>query len=260
MALDFSLLGQGPDFGNALTSYRAGQLDRRQTNVRNALTQYKDDPTKAIPDLIANGDMETASALRTQQRQDREDQRGEAQRATRTGVLGGYGTDPTKARQDAMASGDVDLVKMVSEMDDNQRTVAAQNADNLASIGMAVLNNYKTPEERKAWALQPQNTEALQRMGMKPDQIAAFTWDDAAIQTVIDQALTVTEVLAREKAKSDAAFRDRDFEEKVRHNRATEGFAGQNADTRRITATRPRAASGGGVSSTLPPGYAPMGD
>lgn len=248
MALDFSLLGQGPQFGNALTAYKTGQEDRRQTSVRNALMQYKDNPEMAAPDLIAAGELETGLKLQD---------RGKAQRqdAERKRLISGYGADPAASRQGAMATGDVDLINQISQMDENQRKVAATNADNLASVGMAVMENYKTPEERRAWAMQPQNTEFLGTMGFKPEQIAAFPWDDAALKTVVGQALTVTERIAQMREERAAEFEGKKFEETVRHNKATEGVAGQNADSRRITATRPRASGGGGGGMKLPTGF-----
>lgn len=246
MPLDFSLLGQGPDFNNALTSYRAGKEDRRQSNVQNALMQYKENPDIAASDLIANGEIETGMRL-----QDRAETK--SREAERKRVLSAYGTDPAGARTWAMATGDADLIDQVSKLDANQRAAAATNADNLASVGMAVMENYKTPEERKAWAMQPQNTEFLVTMGFKPEQIAAFPWDDAALKTVIGKALTVTERIAQMREERTAEFEGKKFDETVRHNKATEGVAGQNAESRRISATRPRAGSSGGMK--LPTGF-----
>jgi hypothetical protein len=248
MALDFSLLGQGPQFDNALTSFKSGQEDRRQTNVRNALTQYKDNPEMAAPELIANGQVEAGLKLQD---------RGKAQReeASRRDVLSGYAEDPTKARQGAMASGDADLIDQVSKMDANQRQVAAANADELASVALALKN--APADQRKALIQSPQMAEFLVSKGFKPEQIASFDPTDQALDGIIAQGTSLKDLLAQYKDERTAGFEGKKFDETVRHNKATEGVAGKNADSRRISATRPRASgrsSNSGVPS-LPPGF-----
>lgn len=245
--LDFSLLGQGPTFESALKSYGQGQEMRRQSNVRNALLQHKDDPTAAAPDLIANGELEQALAL-----QDRK--RGLDAEATRKRVLGGYGTDPGAARTEAMGSGDMQLIGQIQQMDAHQRQVAAQNADEMAAVALALKN--APPEQRKATLSSPQLSEWLALKGFKPEQIATFDPTDANLDAIIAQGSTLKELLAQYKDERAAQFEGKKFEETVRHNKATEGVAVSNAESRRISATKPRAArSQSGSIPPLPPGF-----
>ncbi len=233
--INFSLLGQGPTFESALRSYGSGQEMRRQSNVRNALLQNKDDPTKAAADLIANGELEQGIALQDRGRVMQE-------RQTRKDVLGGYGSDPTGARNQAMQSGDMQLIAQVSQMDEQQRAIAAQNADELGAVALAL--RQQPPEARKAALQAPQMQEWLASRGFKPEQIATFDPTDENLDAIAAQSMSVKEILAQQKMEADAAFDREKFEETKRHNRASEGVADKNADSRRITATKPRASGG----------------
>lgn len=246
MALDFSLLGQGPQFGNALTAYKTGQEDRRQTSVRNALMQYKDNPEMAAPDLIAAGELETGLKLQD---------RGKAQRveAERKRLISGYGADPAASRQGAMATGDEGLIKTISEMDDNQRKVAAANADEVASVAFALKN--MPVEARKAQIQSPQMAEFLASKGFKPEMIASFEPTDEALDGIIAQGTSLKDMLAAQREDRTAKYQQERLDEDRRHRMTMEGFAGQNADSRRITATRPRASGGGGGGMKLPTGF-----
>lgn len=233
--LDFTLLGQGPTFENALKAYGQGQDMRRQSNVRNALLQHKDDPTGAASELIANGELEQGLAL-----QDRK--RGLDAEATRKRVLGGYGTDPSAARSEAMGSGDMQLIGQIQQMDASQRQIAAQNADEMAAVALALKNT--PPEQRKATLTSSQMSEWLASKGFKPEQIATFDPTDANLDAIVAQGSTLKDLLAQFKDERTAAFETKKFDETVRHNKATEGTADKNADSRRISATKPRSSGG----------------
>jgi len=245
--LDFSLLGQGPTFENAFRAYTSGKENRRQTNVRNALTAHKDDPTAAAPDLIANGELEQGLALQDRKRALDTD-------ATRKRVLSSYGATPEVARTEAMGSGDMQLIAQVQQMDAAQRQVAAQNADELGAVALAL--KQQSPEARKAALTSPQLSEWLASKGFKPEQIATFDPSDANLDAIIAQGSTLKDLLAQYKDERAAEFEGKKFDETVRHNKATEGVAATNAQSRRITATKPRAASrsSGGIPA-LPSGF-----
>lgn len=237
MALDFSLLGQGPTFESALRSYGTGQEMRRQSNVRNALLQNKDDPVAAAPDLIANGELEQGLALQDRGRALKVEQ-------TRKDVLGGYGQNPDDARSTAMQSGDMQLMAQIQNMDERQRQIAAQNADELGAVALAL--RQQPPEARKMALQSPQMREWLAGRGFKPEQIDGFDPSDANLDAIAAQSMSIKDILAQQKLEADAKFDREKFEETKRHNRATEGVAGQNAESRRISATKPRASGGKG--------------
>lgn len=240
MPLDFSLLGQGPQFENALSAYKQGGVDRRQSNVRNALAAHKDDPTQAAPDLIANGELETGMAL-----QDRG--KANAKEATRKRVLGGYTADPAAARTEALSSGDTELYNQVAKMDDNQRAVAAQHAEDIASVGYAL--KQIPPSKRKGIIASPQMVQFLQDKGFKPDQIASFDPTDENLNAIISQGSSLKELIAQTKAEGDAAFERDKFGETIRHNKATEGVAATNAGA---NVTRANKVGSGRSTSSVP--------
>lgn len=231
--LDFTLLGQGPSFENAFRSYSAGKEDRRQSNIRNALLAHKNDPTAAAADLIEAGYLEQGLALQDRKRALDAD-------ATRKRVLGGYGSDPDAARKDAMGSGDTQLIGQIQQMDAQQRQVAAQNADELGAVALAL--KQQPPEARKAALQNPQLSQWLTSKGFKPEQIAGFDPSDANLDALIAQGSTLKDLLAQYKDERATAFEGKKFDETVRHNKATEGVAVTNAESKRITANKPRAA------------------
>lgn len=241
--LDFSLLGQGPTFESALRSYSSGKEMRRQDDVRNALIQNKDNPEAAAPALIAAGELEQGLALQDRGRALRKE-------AERQRVLSQYATDPQAGGKMAMATGDADLIGQIQKMDANQRQIAAQNADELASVALALKN--APPEQRRVVLSSPQMQEWLASRGFKPEQIAAFDPSDANLDAIVAQGSTLKDLLAQYKDERTAEFEGKKFEETVRHNKATEGVAATNAQSRRITATKPRAGSGG---MKLPTGF-----
>lgn len=248
MALDFSLLGQGPTFENALRAYSAGREDRRQTNIRNALTANKDNPEAAAPDLIANGELEQGIALQDRGRALRKEE-------DRKRTLVQYATDPAGAAKAAAQTGDVELMGQIQRMDEAQRQVAEQNAADIATVGYAL--KQQPPEARKAVIQSPQMQQWLLSKGFTQEQIASFDPTDQALDAIIAQGTTLKDMLSQKRLEQQDEFERERFEETKRHNKATEGVAAQNADSRRISATRPRA-SGGASLPPPPQGWKPV--
>src|SRR3954467_12718386 len=109
MALDWSLLGQGPQFGNVLKSYEAGREARKAEDVKGALGLYATDPEQGVLAML-KVDPETGIKLQ-------DDLKAKRVAATRQGVVQKFSTDPTGARDDAMASGDTQAVKTWETLD-----------------------------------------------------------------------------------------------------------------------------------------------
>ena len=241
---------QTPDFaGNALRYRRAGEEDGRETATRNALKGYGTNPDGAIQDLMGI-DPDAAMKLRNQQRQDQEFQRGQQERETRQSVLKGYGTDPKASRQSAMESGDPELINQISQMDADQRKIAADNAEGVASFAYSLKG--MTPEARKAQLQNPQNVQFLTSKGFTPEQVAGFDPTNEALDAIIGQGMSMREMLAaqREDRTADAEQRRLDLTEEYNRGRLAIGQTSAGANVTR--ANKPPAARGGGGATTSP--------
>lgn len=237
MALDFSLLGQGPTVEGAMNAFRTGREDRRQSNVRNALTQYANDPSKAAPELIANGEVETGMRLQDYGRK----QQTVADRA-RIGSL--YNQDPKAAAREAAATGDGEAVELVSGLDKSAQ--AAQVRQLQAAAKASFILRGATPEQRKALISSPAVSAAFSEAGISPEEAATLDLSDATLDANIQSAQEIDELLKGKRDDAEMTFKRDKLTADREHDLAMERVAGQNADSRRISATRPRAGGGSG--------------
>jgi len=245
--INWGLAQQQPDiFGNALNAFSAGQKQRSSTNRRNALAMYGKDPDGAI-DALRTEDPEMAFGL--------EDRR-EKQRATQTrkDVLSQAGTDVGGAQKAALATGDTDLINTVSQMSAQQKAAAAKATEEVSTVAYALRNS---PYEERKKAL-PQLAPYLKERGYTDEMLAGFDPTDANLDTVIAQGATLLDLMKQRDQQADNARADEKAKEDARHNREMERIGGTKASASMISANRPRA-GGGAASTTLPPGYAPVG-
>ena len=239
---------QSPDFaGNALRYRRAGEEDGRAIATRNALKSYGTNPDGAIQDLMGV-DPDAAMQLQDRQRQDQERQRVTQEREARKGVFAGYGTDPAASRQAAMATGDPELIRQIAEMDAEQRKVAADNAEGVASFAYSLKG--MTPEARRAQLQNPQNIEFLAKKGLKPEQIAGFDPTDDALDAIIGQGMTVREMLTAQREDRVAEAEQRRLDLTEEYNRGRLAIGQTNAGANVTRANKPPAARGGAATTS----------
>lgn len=241
---------QTPDFaGNALRYRQLGEEEGRQTATRNALKGYSANPDGAIQDLMGV-DPEMAMSLQDRQRQDQEFQRGQQERETRKSALAGYGTDPNAARQAAMSSGDPELINQIAQMDEDQRKIAADNAEGVAAFAYSLTR--MTPQARRAQLQNPQNVEFLTSKGLTAEQIAGFDPTDEGLAGIIAQGTSLKEMLAAQREDRTAAAEQRRLDLMEEYNQGRLAIGETNAGANVTRANKPPAARGGAGAATSP--------
>jgi hypothetical protein len=236
MALDFSLLGQGPQFQNILASYQAGAEQQKATQTKNALAMYQSDPEGAINAL---NKVDPVMALKL-----RDDQRSQALVSQKKAVF--QETDPTKRQALATQTGDPDVITTVSKLDAAQlaQTKAANEALGSVAYGLRTKVPY---EQRKAQIAQI--ALQLAATGMKPEEIASFDPTDQNLDTVIAKAQSLhDQVEAAEKQrefdvnsadkKADNERADRLANNTISTSNARLGIEGANLAMRRAEFSR----------------------
>lgn len=244
MALDFSLLGQGPQFGNVLQAYDAGRLQKKETDIKNALALYATDPDAGMS-AIRKADAELGIKM---------EPRYEAHKtqAKQQEIGTQYTADPKAARTSAIGTGNKELVDFVNSLDEG----AYKQATHLAEVtGHHAFQASQLPlAERGAWMQQHPDL-------FTPEQIANPT--DQILSGLAQEALT-TEQMIQEKARQAEALSRQDdrttdndraaaeAEERRRHNEEMENIARGNMGanvTRAIRAPAGRAPAASGVPS-----------
>lgn len=247
--VDFSLLGQGPQFKDVLSAFQSGQMARKETDTKNALALYATDPEGGISALN-----KVDPILGFKLRDDYTERKAAADRKAVFSE-----TDPTKRTQAAQATGDPDTIKAVMTLDATQRAQKKEATDAVGGFVFGLLKNV--PYEQRKAAIQ-QNMQGLQEAGFTPEQLQSYDPTDANLQATLAQVQTLDQALSMVDKEADNERAAAQLEEAKRHNRAMEGTGAINAESRRISATKPRASSGGRNASSLPPppsGWKPVG-
>lgn len=195
MALDFSLLGQGPQFGNILAAYQGGQQDRKTRTIQNALARYSDDPEGATAQVMA-----ADPALGMKLRADMQARKAEAQRRAAFAE-----TDPIKRQAAAVQTGDSETIRAAGEIQNQELSLAAKRADGIAGLAQSL--KTLPYEQRKAQIAQmgPQ----LEAHGLTLAQLADYDPTDQNLDVSVHAAMTAKDQLA-------AADKDRDYGLQVR--------------------------------------------
>lgn len=256
MALDFSLLGQGPQFQNVLAAFQGGQQARKETDTRNALAMYDKDPEGAISAL---GRVDPLSAMKL-----RDDLTARKTAAAKKAVF--QTEDPTARRTAAMGTGDPQIIEAVMKLDDTQRAAAKESAEAVGSVAYG-LRTAVPYEQRKARIAEI--APALEASGWAPEKIAAFDPTDQNLDMVISQAQSVDKLIAQkqaeDKAKAEAADRAADNAradrladntiqtdaERLKNDRTRLGFEGRRVgmEGQRLAMARAETSGGGKAPS-----------
>jgi hypothetical protein len=125
-------------------------------------------------------------------------------------------SDPQNAFTNVLRSGNADAITKFSDIykryTDAQKTATADRIDALGTLAADLLQ-HPEPMLRKALALS--QSADLAKHGITPDQIANFDYSDGPLLSMRNRALGYKGIIDKESS-------DRDFGEKVRHNKAAE--------------------------------------
>lgn len=220
----FADFASGMEYGSEMRARRAKA--EQEAARRQALNLYATDPAEAERALMAAGDIETANAIRTRTRQDRQDK-------ARTDASARYAKgDAAGAQQAALEAGEFDLAKSIAGLDADKRKMARENAEDLGGFAIGIRN---VPYEQRK-AIIAQARPILMQKGFTAEQIAAFDPTDENITALAASAMGLKEALQQADREADNKRADQQFEETKRHNRAGEAVASQNAATSAFSA------------------------
>lgn len=225
MALDFSLLGQGPQFGNVLAAYDAGRERRREADRTNALALYATNPEQGIKAVTK---IDPILGMKLQ------DDLAERQAVTQRKQVFAE-TDPAKRTAMAQQTGDPAVIEAVGKLDTQQRALAKEKTDALGAFAYGL--RQKPYEQRKA--ILQQAVPALQGIGITPAEIAAVDPTDDYLDSQIFRAQGLAQMieqtdkerrfqLDKSDKEADNLRAQRQFEETQRHNKASEGISAGN--------------------------------
>lgn len=252
MALNFGLLGQGPQFENVLAAFQQGREQRKETDVRNALAGYDRDPEGSISALTR---ADPALGMKMRDRYT-----AEQAAARRKAVF--QEADPAARQAAATETGDPEIIMAVSKLDDRAKAELAEKNETVAKTYFAL---SQLPPDQRAAAYQ-QVQPALAALGV-PD---FDPLDDGVLKMKLGQALTIDQALALKKADEAEAprapsgfeFADDGTLRPIRGGPGDPEYIGRTSGVRREAVTArpmPRAAGGGGApkpnKSAPPPGF-----
>lgn len=221
MPLDFSLLGQGPQFQNVLASYDAGALAKKETDTKNALALWPTDKQGAV-NALAKIDPVKAIDLQAQVTKLND------QAATKAVFKE---TDPTKRTAAAQATGDPAVIETVMKLDDSQR---AQLHGIAEEVGRAAFG-----------ALQQGATDSPEDLAKRKSFVTAQAQglvEKGVPQAKIDEILANPTVAALHGALASAATYQQTIEQANRDRDFTAGQADKTADNKRADAQQAEAA------------------
>lgn len=164
-----------------------GRKLKQQKVTDNALAKYASGDTTGGVNELLTVDPDAAFGLQDRTR--------ENDAFTRRQTIGAQaaGGDIAGGRKAALEAGDFDLVDSLGKLDQEQRTVAQQQAGTLAAVGIRLLD---TPVEQRGPAILSLKDSLIAR-GFQPEQIDAVAADpsDANLNAIIGQAMTVKDAI-----------------------------------------------------------------
>ena len=170
------------------------------------------------------------------------------------GILGNMArTDPRAAAAKAVEVGQFDMAGELSKLDENQRKVARENAEDLGGFASGLLG---LPLEQRKGVIE-QAAPILTQKGFKPEQIQAFDPSDANLQALVSSSMTLKTALEEANRKRDDARATERDAEMSQYREDMLDIAGRRVG---VTERREgRAASGGGrggrAAPKLPTGF-----
>lgn len=215
MALDFNLLGQGPQFQNILASFNQGKNARAETETQNALALYGTDPDRAVNALmrynpklgIQLGEKRTA----------------DQEKAARKAVF--QISDPKARDLAAQGTGDPEVLKAVSQMRGEERATLKELTQTLGGFWFGL---RQKPEAERA-AIFEKAKPYLQSVGAD-EQTLSMAPTDAALDAEILEAQTYDKAL--EQFNKDRDFQATDTDRKADNLRADDQLAEQKRGNR----------------------------
>lgn len=199
MALDFSLIGQGPQFGNVLAAYQEGKESRRQQNIQNVLAQSGVSPQMRADEMMK---YDPQMGMRLRQDANAQEDRDLAQRADAERRAVFAETDPVKRRQAAMQLADPEVVRSVAALDANARAEAKQKAEGIG--GFLYTLRSKIPDAAARKQAIEANAANLQALGFTPEQISSFDPTDQNLDLMLGQTLELDTLLDMEPDQAKA--------------------------------------------------------
>lgn len=244
MPMDYSLIGQGPQFQDILSSFQAGKTARKEADTRNALALYATDPEAGIS-AVNKVDPVLGFKLR-------DDYTARKTASERKAVFAE--TDPMKRTQAAQATGDPETIKAVMSLDEATRAKKKEATDAVGGFVFGLLKGVPY-EQRKAAIMQ--NMPGLEEAGFTPEQLENYDPTDDNLRATLAQMQTLDQAFKYADQEADNKRADVQLEEAKRRNLELEAIARTNAG-----ANVTRANKAGRSSSSLPPppsGWKPVG-
>jgi hypothetical protein len=245
-------------------AYATGRGQAKVRGVQNALGMASTNPTGAQNELMRFGAVEEAGSIDRQGAQRAELQRREQERLRRREIgAQAAGGDLAGARTAALGEGMGDLATTIGQMDSQQRETAEKSSKVLGGIAYQLLQ-VRDPAQRTQLG-QAAIQQLLQQQIITPEQAAQADLSDGSLQTMVAQAVEVTDLIEMYKqpnAPSGYQWGEDGGLAFIPGGPADPAQVGQISGSRRDavvsrpmpTRARP-AASGGGGSSGLPPGF-----
>lgn len=235
--VDFSLLGQGPQFRDVLSAFQSGQMARKESDTKNALALYATDPEGGISAL---NKVDPILGFKL-----RDDFTARREAADRKAVFAE--ADPTKRASAAQATGDPDTIKAVMSLDAATRAQKKEATDAVGGFVFGLLKGVPYDQRKAAIA---QNAQGLQEAGFTPEQLQSYDPTDDNLKATLAQVQTLDQALKYADQQTDNERAAAQAAEVARHNRAMEANQGVTAQASMIRAKKPAAGrSGGGKRS-----------
>lgn len=250
MALDFSLLGQGPQFGNVLASYDAGREARKEQDVKGALALYDTNPEQGVAAMMkvdpVNG-TKLRSDLAARQKQ-----------SAIKEVVQTFDSGSAASRDKAIATGDPDAVAAWSALDKPAREAAQEKAKAIGTAAFGILRSAPgaTPEDTaKRAALVKQVAPLWIANGIPQEQVDGLIANPAP--EALEQFILGSDAVL--KMRIDDENQQRDDARAAAQNEEMAGYrdlmakaAGVRAGAAVTNANRPRATNSGQPRQAAP--------
>lgn len=190
MALDWSLLGEQPQFQNVLAAYQTGRQARKEKDTENALALYTQDPEAGIA-AATRTDPKLALQLRADYTTTRKE--ADTRKVFQT-------ADPQARMSAATETGDPQIIQQVMALDTAQRARAKETTEALGGFAFGL---RKLPYDQRKAAIQ-QALPAFQGLGLPTDKLVTVDPTDAYLDAQIGEAQTLAQMIAHADAQAAA--------------------------------------------------------
>jgi hypothetical protein len=209
----FNDLAEGLQYGTEMRRDR--QKAEREDARLKAYNLFATDPVGAEKALMAAGDVQGAENLR--ERREGQDQR------FRRGMLGmmvGKGDLPA-AQAKAMQVGEYDMAANIGKLDEQQRKIAQENAEDFAGFLVTIRGQQYDARRNIIQKAKP----ILAKYGLTAEAVDGFDPTDSNIEAKIAEAMTLKTALDEAARKADDNRADEQLAETKRSNTVREGIS-----------------------------------